>query len=131
MVALSELAKRLIDGKNFAFLATVGKDCSPQVTPVWVDREGDVIRVNTAVGRAKQRNTKRDPRVSLALVDWENPYTRVVIMGRVVEQTTEGADEHIDSLAKKYLGVEKYPWRRGEQRIILKIEAEKIIEKAS
>ena len=128
MIALSELAKRLIDGKNFAFLATITKDGAPQVTPVWIDREGDIIRVNTAVGRAKQRNTKRDPRVSIALVDWSNPYTRVMIVGRVVEQTTEGADEHIDSLAKKYLGVDKYPWRRGEKRVILKIAAEKIVE---
>jgi len=129
MVQLSNLAKKLIDGRNFGFLATLMPDGSPQITPVWIDREGDIILVNTTVGRVKHKNITRDPRVALAIIDHENPYTMVSIRGRVVEITTEGAEEHIDKLAKKYLGLEKYPWKRkGETRIILKINPEKIAE---
>lgn len=126
VLELPEELKKIIDGKNFAFLATVMSDGSPQVTPVWIDREDNIIRVNTAVGRVKQRNVSRDPRVAIAIVDWSNPYKAYQIRGRVVEQATDGADEHIDSLAKKYLGKEKYPWKGGEIRVILKIAAERI-----
>lgn len=127
-VRLTEDAVDLIDGRNFGHLATLMSDGSPHVTPVWVDREGDLILVNTAVGRVKQRNLTRDPRVAIDVVDQENPYRMVSIRGRVVAQSQEGADEHIDRLAKKYLGKDKYPYRQlGEKRIILYIEPEKII----
>ncbi|MDJ0269789.1 MAG: PPOX class F420-dependent oxidoreductase [Aigarchaeota archaeon] len=126
VLELPEELKKMIDSKNFAFLATIMPDGSPQVTPVWIDREDDTIRVNTAVGRVKQRNVSRDPRVAIAIVDWNNPYKAYMIRGRVIEQTTDGADEHIDSLAKKYLGKEKYPWKGRETRVILKIAAERI-----
>jgi PPOX class probable F420-dependent enzyme len=119
---LTESVIELIDGSNFGHIATLMRDGSPQVTPVWVDREGDLILVNTAVGRVKQMNLKRDPRVAISVIDQRDPYRRVVIRGLVVTQTHEGADEHIDRLAKKYLGVERYPYRTPqEKRIILKI----------
>ena len=121
-----EVAK-LIEDKNFAFVATLMKDNSPQITPVWIDLVDGMILVNTAQGRVKQRNVSRDPRVAIAIVDRNNPYSMVTIQGQVVEQTTDGADSHIDKMAKKYLGVDKYPFAApGEKRILLKIEPKKI-----
>jgi PPOX class probable F420-dependent enzyme len=120
---LGDKATKLIEGKNFAFLATILPDGSPHVAPVWIDRDGDTILVNTAVGRAKQRNVTRDPRVALSIADQNNMYEKIMIRGRVRSQTFEGADAHIDKLAKKYIGKDKYPWRAPEEkRIILKIE---------
>ena len=117
----------LFDGKNFAFVATLMKDGSPQITPTWIDIENNIILVNTAEGRIKHKNVSRDPRVAVSVVDEKNPYNMITIRGRVVEQTTTGADEHIDKLAKKYLGVDKYPFRSStEKRIILKIKPENI-----
>jgi len=119
---LTPKAIGLIEGKNFAHLATLSPDGSPHVAPVWVDHDGDVILINTAVGRIKQRNVTKDPRVSISIVDQNNPYERTTIKGRVTEQTKQGADAHIDKLAKKYTGSDKYQNRQpGEQRIILKI----------
>ena len=124
---LNERARRLIDGKNFGYLATVMKDGSPQVTPVWVDRDGDYVLVNTAMGRVKQKNSKRNPKVAIAIADASNQYDKVTIRGVVTEQTTRGADEHIDKLAKKYRGLEKYPRHSPtEKRVILKIKAESV-----
>ena len=118
---------KLFDGKNFAFLATVKKDGSPQVTPTWIDRDNNIILINTAKGRLKHKNVTRDPRVSISLVDDQNPYSMVTISGRVIEQTAEGADEHIDKLARKYLNADKYPSHSPEvKRVILKIKPEKI-----
>lgn len=118
---------KLFDGKNFAFLATVKKDGSPQVTPTWIDRDNNIILINTAKGRLKHKNVTRDPRVSISLVDDQNPYSMVTVSGRVIEQTTEGADEHIDKLARKYLNADKYPGHSPEvKRVILKIKPEKI-----
>lgn len=126
---LSQKTIKLIEGKNFGFIATVDKDGYPTVTPVWVDHDGQNILVNTIDTRAKVRNAKRNPKVSIAVVDWSNPYDKVVIKGRVVEITEKGAKEHIDKLAKKYLGQDKYPWSApNEKRVILKIKPEKIIE---
>jgi PPOX class probable F420-dependent enzyme len=123
----SEPVANLFKGKNFAFVATVMKDGSPQITPTWVDIDGDYIIVNTAQGRLKQKNVSRDPRVAISLVDDANPYNMVTVRGQVVEQTTKGADEHIDKMAKKYIGLEKYPNRApGEKRVILKIRPEKV-----
>jgi len=123
---LSKKAIKLIDGKNFGYLATVMKDGSPQVTPVWVDRADDLILVNTATGRLKQINTRRNPRVAIAIANASNQYDMVAIRGTVIEQATEGAREHIDNLAKKYLGKDKYPWFSSkEQRVILKIKPER------
>jgi PPOX class probable F420-dependent enzyme len=118
---------RLFEGRNFAFLATVKKDGSPQVTPTWIDRDNDTILINTAKGRVKQENVSRDPRVSISLVDDRNPYSMVTISGKVIEQTTEGADEHIDKLARRYLNADRYPNHSADvKRVILKIKPERI-----
>jgi PPOX class probable F420-dependent enzyme len=123
----SESVSRLFNDKNFGFLATVMDDGSPQVTPVWVDVDGDYIIVNTAEGRLKHKNITRDPRVAVSVADHANPYKMVAVQGSVVEQTTTGADEHIDKMAKKYLGLDKYPGRApGEKRIILKIKPDSV-----
>lgn len=117
----------LLKGKNIAFVASLMRDGSPQITPVWIDYDGHFILINTAEGRVKQKNFQRDPRVAISMVDPSNPYNTLSIRGNVAEQTTEGADEHIDKLANKYLGVDKYPFRAaGEKRIILKIRPEKV-----
>src|ERR1700756_1955886 len=95
--------------KAFAHLATLMKDGSPQVTPVWFDNVDGMIRVNTARGRVKDRNMKVGSRVALSIQDPDNPYRYLQIRGKVVKETEEGADAHIDSLAKKYMGVDSYP----------------------
>jgi len=123
----SEPISRLFQGKNFAFLATLMSDGSPQVTPTWVDIEGDYVIVNTAQGRLKHKNIARDPRVAISVVDQANPYNMVAIRGKVIEQTTKGAEDHIDKMAKKYLGMDKYPGRApGEKRLLLKIKPDKV-----
>ncbi len=124
---LSSDVKKLLEDKNLAFVATLMKDGSPQITPTWIDVEDDVIVINTAEGRTKQKNLLRDPRIAISIVDKGNPYDMVTIRGKVIEQTAIGADQHIDKMAKKYLGVDKYPFsREGEKRILLKIIADKI-----
>lgn len=111
----------------FGNLATIMPDGSPQVTPVWVDYDGKYVRFNSALGRVKDKNIRRDPRVALSIFDPENPYRHLDIRGRVVEITQNGADDHINSLAKKYLGKDVYPYRQpGEVRVMYKIEPEKV-----
>ena len=118
---------QLLTGKNFAFVATLMKDGSPQITPTWIDFDGKSILVNTAEGRLKQKNVSRDPHVAISIVDHNNPYNMVTIRGKVIEQTSNGADDHIDKLAKRYLGVDKYPFRsQDEKRVILKVQPEKV-----
>ena len=117
----------LFQKKAFANLATVMEDGSPQVTPVWCDFDGSNVLINTARGRVKDRNMRRNPRVALSLMDPENPYRYVEIRGHVVEATEQGADAHIDKMAKKYLGADKYPYRgAGEVRVIFKVRPEKV-----
>jgi len=124
---LPETAQKLFREPNFAHLATLMPDGSPQVTPVWVDYDGRHILVNTAEGRQKPRNIRRDPRVAIDIISREDPYRMVTVRGRVVEVTSEGADDHIDKLAKKYLGQDKYPFRApGERRVIFRIEPESV-----
>jgi len=126
--SIPEQARSLFKNKNFAHLSTLMKDGSPQVSPVWVDIEGDEILVNTAEGRVKQRNVSRDPRVAISVADSANPYTMITVQGRVVKQTAEGAEQHIDQMAKKYLGMDKYPFAApGEKRILLRIKPEKVL----
>jgi PPOX class probable F420-dependent enzyme len=118
----------LFSKRAFASLGTLMPDGSPQVTPVWVDLENDLVVVNTAKGRQKDKNMRRDPRVALALIDPENPYRYIEIRGRVAEIEEDGADAHIDKMAKKYLGADKYPYRQaGEQRVMFKIRPERTI----
>lgn len=124
---ISEPIAKLLEGRNFAFVATLMKDGWPQITPTWVDLEDGKILVNTAEGRLKQKNISRDGRVAISVIDQNNPYHMVTVRGRVVEQRKDGADEHIDKLAKKYLGVDKYPLRSAnEKRIIIKIKPERV-----
>jgi len=125
--SLSDGVKKLFQEPNFAHFATLMQDGSPQVTPVWVDLDGDRILVNTAEGRVKPRNVRGDPRVSISIINQQNPYSHAAVRGRVVAITHEGADAHIDKLAKKYLGQDTYPFRQpGEQRVIFVIEAEHV-----
>jgi PPOX class probable F420-dependent enzyme len=124
---MSEIMPLLHD-KNFVFVATIMEDGSPQITPTWVDVEQDgTVIVNTAMGRVKQKNLTRDPRIAVSVIDKDNPYHTASIRGKVVEQTRQGADEHIDKMAKKYLGMDRYPGRSpGEERVILRIKPEKV-----
>jgi PPOX class probable F420-dependent enzyme len=116
----------LFHKKAFANLSTLMSDGSPQVTPVWFDYDGSHIRINSALGRVKDKNIRRDPRVSLSIQDPDNPYRYLEIRGKVVDITQKGADDHIDSLSQKYLGQAKYPGRKpGEVRVLYKIEPEK------
>ena len=128
MGKLDENVMKLVREKNFAFLATLFANGSPQVTPIWIDSDGKYVLLNTAMGRVKQKNTKRDPRVGIAVLDMSNPYRYAAIRGRVVEQIPgQTAEDHIDKLAKKYLGKDKYPFRQaGEKRVILKIMPEHV-----
>ncbi len=118
-----EMNKDLFVKKAFAHFATLMPDGSPQVSPVWVDYDGEFIVINTARGRQKDRNIQRDPRVAISIQDPDDPYRKLLIRGKVVEVTTQGADTHIDKMALKYRGLEKYPNRRqGEIREIIRIK---------
>jgi PPOX class probable F420-dependent enzyme len=117
----------LFSKKAFGSLATLNADGTPQVTPIWVDREGDFILFNSARGRRKDKNVRRDPRVAIAIADPDNPYRYMEIRGRVVEITEQGADDHINRLAKKYLGVDVYPYRQADEvRVKYKMQPEHV-----
>lgn len=125
MPTFPETHKDLIayETKAFANLATVQPDGTPQVTPVWFDVVDGKFRVNTAAGRIKHRNMQNNAPVALAIVDPANPYRYLQVRGRVSKSTEEGADAHIDHLAKKYMGVDSYPFRQaGEKRVIFEID---------
>lgn len=124
---ISPEIEKLLVGKNFASLATLMNDGSPHVAPTWVDYDGNMILINTASGRIKEKNVKHDKRVALSIPDNNNPYDMVTIRGTVEEITEKNADQHIDKLAKRYLGLDKYPFRsQDEKRIILKIRPQKV-----
>jgi PPOX class probable F420-dependent enzyme len=117
----------LFTKKAFAHLATLMPSGDPQVTPVWIDYDGEQVIFNTAVGRQKDKNLQRDGRVSLSITDPDNPYRYLEVRGRVSERTMSGADSHIDKMAKKYLDKDKYPFRQpGEVRVIFKVTPERI-----
>ena len=127
MRALPDKVKAILQKPAFAHFATLMPDGGPQVSPVWVDIDGDQILVNSAEGRLKDKNVRHDSRVALSVTDPENPYSAVMIRGKVTEITNNGADDHIDRMAKKYLGKDKYPFGQpGEVRVIYKVEAEKV-----
>jgi len=126
-VTLPDRARKLLEGKNFAHLATVMPDGSPQVTPVWVHTEGDDVIVNTSEDRVKTRNIRRDPRVALSIYDQQNPYRKVTIRGRVVELIHEGADDSIDALSMKYEG-EPFSKPQGQVRVILRIRPDRVTD---
>jgi PPOX class probable F420-dependent enzyme len=131
-VELSENARKKIEEPNFGYLATVMRDGSPQVSPVWVDLDNGYVVVNTAIGRVKEKNCRRDPRVAISIASRENQYDKVDIRGRVVDFVEgEDAERHIDKMAKKYIGQDKYPWKApGEQRVLLRIEPESVSEES-
>jgi PPOX class probable F420-dependent enzyme len=121
----------LFEKKTFAQLATIMQDGSPQVTPVWWEFDGKHVVINSAKGRTKDLNMRRNPNVALSIQDPENPYRHLSVKGKVVEITENGADAHIDKLAKKYIGKDVYPNRRpGEVRVIYRILPDKIFTKA-
>jgi PPOX class probable F420-dependent enzyme len=116
----------LLTKKAFAHLVTLLPDGKPQSTPVWVDYDGKHVLINTAVGRLKDKNMQRDPRIAFSVTDPENPYRYLEVRGRVVERTKAGAEQHIDAMAKRYLGQDKYPFRKaGEERVIYKVQPER------
>ena len=124
---LSEKARELIARPVLATLTTLNADGSPQSTPLWIDLDGDDVVFNTARGRAKARNMERDPRVGVTVIDPDDPYNVVAFRGTVTGISTEGADAHIDALAKKYLGVDTYPMRReGEVRVRITVRTDRI-----
>jgi len=118
-------SEEILKAPNFCNVSTFRRDGTIHGVPVWVDVQEGRPTLNSAEGRAWPRNLERDPRVTLTVPNWENPYEYVEIRGHVAERTHEGADEHIDALAKKYLGQDTYPFRQpGEQRVIIRIEPE-------
>jgi PPOX class probable F420-dependent enzyme len=126
---IPEKFKDLFEKKAFANLATLMSDGRPQVTPVWCDLEGSHVRINTAKGRVKDKNMRRNKRVAFSIFDPDNPYRHLAVQGQVVEITEQGADAHIDALAKKYLGKDKYPFRQpGEVRVIYKIRPDRVAQ---
>lgn len=129
MPTLSESQAELFTEPNLGVLATVRPDGTPQLTPVWVDWDGQHVLVNTAEGRAKPRYVRRDPRVSVWVGDRDDPYRWVSVTGRVEIEDGEQADvvAHIDKLARKYTGREEYGLPEGEERLILRITPERVI----
>ena len=127
MAEIPEEARRILDKKALAHVATLNEDGSPQVTPVWIDTENGDVAINSAEGRLKPANLRRDQRVSISVTDPDDDYSAVLIQGRAKEITHEGADEHINALSKKYLDKDEYPFRQpGEQRVKIVIEPEKV-----
>jgi PPOX class probable F420-dependent enzyme len=124
---LTQAARTLISRPVIANVATVDQEGKPQLTPVWIDIDGDDLVFNTAKGRAKQSNLAHNPSVAVSVVDPDDPYNVVIVRG-TVEATEDGADAHIDALAKKYLDVDTYPMRRpGEVRIIYRVRADHVV----
>jgi PPOX class probable F420-dependent enzyme len=129
---VTELSKdelhRLFQFRNLAYLGTLSRDGSPHITPVWAELDDDFILINTFEEAAKLRHVSKDNRIALSIVEQNNPFNMVSIKGKVVEQIGEGADEHLKKLAKRYLGIGKYYYRKPDhKRVILKIKPEKIM----
>ena len=124
---MEEKAKNLFKDKNLVFIATIMKDGSPQLSPVWADFEDGYIMVNTAEGRIKHKNIVRDSRVAVSVVSQTNPLDMTTVRGNVIEIIPDYEYVHINKLTKKYMGIENYPFRQqGEKRIVLKIKPEKV-----
>jgi len=128
VATLNDKQVQLLLGKNFGVLGTLREDGSPQVTPVWVDWDGEYVLLNTLRARSKPGQIERDPRVEIVVYNAENPYQHVRIAGRA-ELVEEGAEEHIDKLSQKYVGEESYPWRAaGDRRVIIRIKPERVAD---
>ncbi len=118
---------KLFEGRNLVFIATIMKDGSPQLSPVWADYDNGHVFVNTAEGRIKHKNVLRDPRVAVSVVNQNNPLDMTTIRGKVVEIILDYEYEHANKLTKKYMDKEKYPFKQpGEKRIIFKILPERM-----
>jgi PPOX class probable F420-dependent enzyme len=127
MAAIPDQAKHLFENKDMAHVATLNADGSPQVSAVWIGLDGDLVTFNTAEGRLKTKNLHRDGRVAISIAGQDNPYENLILQGKVVELTSDGADADIDALAKRYLDADSYPFRQpGEERVLVKIEPEKV-----
>jgi PPOX class probable F420-dependent enzyme len=129
MAELSDKARGLFEGPNILFVGTINADGSPQVTPVWTALENGHITFNTAVGRVKERNMRRDPRIGLSITSREDPMEKVDIAGRVVD-LVEGDDAvaHIDDLSEKYTGRRPYPWLKDDRRVKVIVEPVRVHE---
>ena len=120
-------ARHLFVEPNLGWVSTLMADGAPQLTAVWVDLDGSTVLINTLEGRLKERNIRRDGRVAVGIADRENPYESVAVQGRVEEISAEGASEHLDRLAQRYLGEDRYPYgARGDVRLIVRIEPERV-----
>ncbi len=123
-LTLTNDIRKLLDRPNFAHLSTLMPDGSPQSAPVWIMREGDRILLGTGEGSLKARNTRRDPRVALSIVDMDDPYSEAQLRGRVVERRADGNFKAMDAISRKYTG-QPFPFRNPEGRVVLVIEVEK------
>ena len=124
---MDERARELVQDQNHAVVVTLRQDGSPHAVVVWVEAEGERLALNTAEGRDWLANVRRDPRIEVLVANRENPYEYATFRGRVEEDTHDGADDHIDRLAKKYLGQDSYPFRSpSEQRVRLLVAPEQV-----
>jgi len=124
---MNDKAIKLFEGRNLVFIATIMKDGSPQLSPVWADYENEHILINTAEGRLKHKNVLRDPRVAISVVDQNNPLNMTTIQGKVIEIIPDYEYQHANRLTKKYMGKDNYPFRQPmEKRIVFKILPEKV-----
>ena len=127
MAKLSEKQAALLRGRNYGTVTTLRKDGSPHSTPVWIDTDGENVLFNTAVGRAKERHLRRDPRVSVVVIPSDDPQSGYVSVNGTAEISEAGAVDHINKLAKKYVDLDEYPWLQpGEQRVIVTIKPDKV-----
>jgi PPOX class probable F420-dependent enzyme len=130
MARISEKGAQLLLGKNLAHVATLRDDGSPHLTVVWIDYDGENVLFNTAVGRAKVRHMRRDPRAAVEVLNSEDPYNYVSVSGPVELVEGQEAEDHIDKLAQKYLGTERYPNRApGERRVLVRLLPERVYER--
>jgi PPOX class probable F420-dependent enzyme len=126
--SLNDADRALLAAPNFATLATAMADGAPQASIVWIDIDGDDVLVNTAEGRTKTRNMRRDPRVAVCVFDRNDPYRQLMLRGHVTGFEHDGADAHIDFLAKKYTGADVYDGHRpDQQRVIVRIAADHVV----
>ena len=127
MAKLTEKQADLFRGKNWGTVVTLREDGSPHATPVWIDTDGENVVFNTAIGRAKEQHLRRDPRVSVTVLPAENQQAGYVSVSGTAELTEEGANDHIDKLAQKYLGQDTYPYLQpGERRVIVTVKPDKV-----
>jgi PPOX class probable F420-dependent enzyme len=127
MAKLTQKQAELFRGKNWGTVVTLRDDGSPHATPVWIDTDGENVLFNTAIGRAKERHLRRDPRVAVTVLPAEDQQSGYVSVSGTAELTEEGANDHIDKLAKKYIDQDKYPYLQpGERRVVVTVKPDKV-----